>query len=334
MNFVLSVLILVVSMSATIVCMHQNSVLSQMRTYPKNEQCSGGTVLTCAQNLHTQMGASAATAGFTDYQKTLLRSLHGDGVKDPIQVAQIAAPLFHEILTNAFPWCLNAHVDRREYASLKGVYTTIWTGLGESGWFLWSEECLAALQNISKTKRLLYPAGGTDITALLSRGIYNIDIIDPLPATQARYYADKYQWLTGIDSTAVVGDTFTEQFVTQKLTFTRIQNSTTPPCCVWQICDPAQNKLGTLSFSRRGLEQHDFFTSAQIVISYNELIFLCLPEALGGWDIDIKNFPAARAIYVKQLGWPLTMDMLLNLRILLSMSLLDFRFISLGNDIT
>ncbi|MBM3886764.1 hypothetical protein FJ364_02430, partial [Candidatus Dependentiae bacterium] len=295
-----------------------NSILPQTATYTQNNHITGKVALDFAQNLHTQVHFNA---GFKEYQKILRNTLREDGAKDAIRAIQIAAPLFQEITSDSFLWCLHAHVNQQKYAQLRGVYTTLWTGLGESGWFLWSDECLSTLEKLNQTKRILYVAGGTDITALLSKGIYNIDIIDPLPSSQDRYYTKTYQWLTGIDLKSKDGDSFSEDFNNEKITFTRRSNTDNPSRCEWHIYNQTSKKEGSLSFIRRTIEQQDLLSSSQVVVSYNELIFLCLPHSLGGWHIDIKKFPPNRLIYVKQLDKPLTIEMLLNLRILLSMSL-------------
>lgn len=289
--------------------------------------------LSYAQQLFTSLSSPPPTDIFYAYQAAWWQ-LISPVTHDIKRAAQFAIPIFYELLTTSFNWAIQAHLNKQDYPALQGIYTALWTGLGERGWSLWHEDCLKKLTFLNNQKRLLYLAGGTDIPALLSSGIYNIDIIDPFPSSQERYYCPNYEWLTGKSSSCQEGDKWEDFFGNQKLILERTKLSKVPYLyCVWNIRDKSHTLLGNLTFSHRLIEQQDFITPAAIVISYNELIFLCLPQVLGGWAVDIKQWPAARQLYVKQLPDPLNISMLLNLRALLTLSYIDFKFIGLGSDI-
>lgn len=247
--------------------------------------------------------------------------------------AKYASQLLFEILTDSFMWTLQAHLNPQQHAQLKGIYITLWSGLSETGWNLWSLECLQNLQKIAQHKRLLYLAGGVDVAALLEAGIYNIDIIDPIQETQKRYYFEKYEWFVGNTPDSKIGDTFEKTTKEGVLILNRVYNSINPPRCVWQILTKDNKELGTITFTKRYLEQKDLITTSQLVISFNELIYFVLPSPLGGWNINFTQLQFLNTIYVKQLPKALDMGMLRNLRTLLTMSLLDFKFIHLGSDI-
>jgi hypothetical protein len=303
------------------------------RTYLQDSCIEKSDALMFAKNLYQFAVNKNFHDEYARYRIALQEQIAAKSELREPTTAQFAAPLLHEILTDSFMWCLHAHLDPRQYSILKGIYTTMWSGLGETGWCMWSQECLLALQKACQNKRLLYIAGGVDIAALLAAGIYDIDIIDPILETQARYYFQGFDWLTGSDATTAIGDTLEEICGDKKLTLIRIYNSSQPARCIWQVCDENGSQLGTINFTRRGVIQNDLITTSQIVISFNELIFLALPKALGGWDLNFTQIPFLKNMYVKQLPKPLDITMLRNLRVLLTMSLLDFRFIGLGNDI-
>lgn len=289
--------------------------------------------LSQAQQLFTSLSYQDPKAIFNAYEMAWWQ-LISPGTHDIKRAAQFAIPIFYQLLTTSFNWAIQAHLNKQHYPALQGVYTALWTGLGERGWSLWHEDCLKKMAFLNNQKRLLYVAGGTDIPALLSTGIYNIDIIDPFSSSQERYYCPNYEWLTGKSSSCQEGDKWQDFFGNQELTLERAKLSKVPYLyCVWNIKDKNQTLLGNITFSHRLIEQQDFVTPSAIVISYNELIFLCLPQVLGGWAVDIKQWPAGRQLYVKQLPDPLNISMLLNLRALLTLSYIDFKFIALGSDI-
>lgn len=268
------------------------------------------------------------------YQKALFKKYTELGILTARAAMIFAAPLFEELLTNRFGWATYAHVNPAQRNNLKGIYTLLWTALGEHGWSLWHPACLEKLTlRHNENKRFLYIAGGTDIFTLIENGIYNFDVIDPLFKTQERYYVSSYTWLYGGDKDAQIGDVFEQEFKTKKLFFERTILKKDPVFSAWEIKNSSNQTLGQINLIQRKINQEDFHTDKEILISYNELIFLCLPSTIGGWDIDIRKFSERKNLFIKQTQNPLSLEMLLKLRILLTLSYVDFKFIGLGNDV-
>lgn len=301
--------------------------------YEQNILLSAKDALRRATTLYVERIKDSETDEYLGYHNALEKYLRSESSNPSTKAAQDAALVLSEILTNSFLWCLHAHLTPQQHPMLRGIYTLLWRGLSETGWSLWSNECLQELEKINKKKRLLYIAGGVDIVALLSSGIYNFDIIDPILETQKEYYFPGYEWLTGVDATSKIGDIIKESFGDKILTLKRIYNSQQTNRCVWEVSDEQGIAKGQITFTKRLLDQKDLITTSEVIISFNELIFLILPKQLGGWSVDFIHAPYLRNIYVKQLSKPLDVSMLRNLRILLTLATIDLKFIALGNDI-
>lgn len=294
----------------------------------------GKEVLNFAKSISLQGMLKPNHQKLADYDAALSGILTKSSIPDDYQTKyQLAIPLIYQILNEDFEWAVKAHNNKTEYPALRGVYTILWKGLGEKGWALWHDECLESLKKNNKDKRVLYIAGGSDIESLLKSGIYNFDIIDPFPETQNRYYSSDYKTLAGISASSRIGDVYQAPAIDKSLTIIRSDLNATQTYTSWQVYADDGSLLGNFSFSRRYCTQEDLQNSGQIVLSFNELVFLLTPYALGGWDIDIRNLPAHKTIYVKQLPKAFDLQELLNLRTILTLSHVDFRFIGLGSDI-
>ncbi len=281
-----------------------------------------------------------------DKQKKLIKNLCS-------QSPDVTYALAHKLVALCFgkqaPRFVSMHTDIHEYHNLELLYTTIWSTLCEHGWCNWSQECLEQLKaDYDAGKEIVYLAGGTDIYQLLKHGIYSFTVVDPFLPDQERYYNDDYEWLLHGED----GDTLECNFPNKRIALKRKQSSTcTQTFCttlkdgqlcmrskltsVWMVVDENNNELGTVTFKRRLCEQQDFKNTqnSSILMSFNELFYLAAPSCLGGWCIDYKLFDTKQAIYIKQLSFPFTQEMIKNLRLSILLNLSDFHFIALGSDI-
>lgn len=227
------------------------------------------------------------------------------------------------------------------------LYATIWYYLAGNGWKHWNSACLDELKKeAGKGKKIVYIAGGSDVFQMISRGIYNIEVIDPILPSQPKYYSEGWDWLVkpdglGDEVTFTAADkniymkrtnytengTFKARLVTDVIA--DIPNSITE----WTIYAKDTNKqLGIFTISRRFCTQKDFFINAQraMVTSFNELYFLVSPNPQKSWGINPELFDSEYQIYVKQLREPVTLEEMFNMR---RTEQSDFSFIALGTEI-
>ncbi len=246
-----------------------------------------------------------------------------------------------------FPHYQRTLLNAQDHSIARMLHTILWYNLIGNGWKLWHENCLQSLkQEADKGKRIKYIAGGNDIYTLLSRGIYNITVIDPFLPSQARYYANGWEWLLS----GSIGDEIIGMFGTQELKMVRTEFSEQDPFIAktggqfqalkklrttWTVSDaPSSKALGTVVFERRFASRTDLVPSADHVflMSYDEFIYLGLPSLLDGWNITPGSLSPDFTCYIKQLRKPANRDFLNNLRIASMNNYADLKFINLASD--
>lgn len=213
------------------------------------------------------------------------------------------------------------------------LYASLWQKLVGTGWIYWHEDTLKRLKRAAnKGKTIVYVAGGSDIYQLVANGIYNLRIIDPyLQGSQDKYYANAWQWLLrGEGDTYGQGDELHFSFPEKKVTMKRAQvapgelfstsiatgDQITVPAdtTTWDVFENDTRK-GRITFERRQAELRDFALkkNEELLMSFNELYFVALPEDQEGWGIGAHHLPDNLKIHVKQLRKPITKKIAENL---------------------
>ncbi|MBX9830909.1 hypothetical protein K2X40_03045 [Candidatus Babeliales bacterium] len=233
-------------------------------------------------------------------------------------------------------------------------YATMWYHLAGTGWKNWSAQALKNIkEQADQGKKIVYIAGGSDVLQLLKHGVYNLTVIDPQLPSQPKYYTNEWEWLIkGEDADGGIGDCLTVNSGEQKLTLCRslykplgsffkarladgqviaLEKSFT----TWDIFDEQNNKLGTYSLERRFAEQADFIAhkAKALVISFNELYFIALPDCLNGWGIEPHKFSQDLTLFVKQLHEPVGKHEVCAMRMASLINASDFKFLALGTCI-
>ncbi len=264
------------------------------------------------------------------------------------------------LANNLFDWCftmptselfLNMHFDQASYPTLRFLYTALWSILSEKGWIDWHDMCLKQLkQEHDAGKAIMYIGGGCDIWQLLRYGIYNVTIIDPMLPMQERYYIKDYNFLlsgtgknNGLEDEIIMqscGETITLKRVVyeKKEKYITVDLPSGQARCIplsiteWAVFDEQQNQRGKIVFGRRMATQHDFAMSQDnvLLLSWNELA--CIID--GTWKIDTTIFLADTKIFVKQLKKPVTKEIIDTMCMAVKHNKSNFRFISLGSNIT
>lgn len=240
-------------------------------------------------------------------------------------------------------------LDKESHPIAQMLYTVTWLNLAGNGWKHWHENSLATLKDRADNgHQIVYIAGGSDIYQLIKAGIYNIKNIDPQLPSQPKYYTDEWQFI----ASGKIGDTIMFSFDNRTITMQRvgfqmpgttfkariasgeiieIPHSTT----TWQLTDEQGKVLGQYILDRRFCQQADFASTPNktLLISFNELYFVCLPDILHGWHIEPSQFDTNFSIVVKQLRKPVSKQMAVNMRIASMLNATDFKFIALGTCI-
>lgn len=238
------------------------------------------------------------------------------------------------------------------YPVARFINATMWYQLVGEGWKHWHANTIDALKRSTlQGKTVKYIAGGTDIYQLLREGIYNISVIDPFLPSQERFYSEGWEFLIESDdavsgigdeirfgpdcnsikmkrSFVITGDSFTMK--TSDNSVVSFKKSIT----TWDVFDRSNKKIGAITFHRRPVEQNDLIQdpASTLLVSYDELIYIALPEILHGWGIDPSLFSDNFTIYTKQLRNPVTKSTMLNIRTVGLINFADLRFINLGSD--
>ncbi len=235
------------------------------------------------------------------------------------------------------------------------LYAVMWFRLAGSGWKNWSAESLKMLKEKSdQGHQIVYIAGGSDIFQMLKAGIYNIKNIDPQLPSQPKYYADDWAWLirgdgqnNGLGDNLVLVNNEGIKIIMQRVEYkedgttfnVRIANGqviTLPHSkTTWNIFNESGKQLGSYIVDRRFVTQDDFKPAADqaLLISFNELFYVSLPDFMDGWGIEPAKFSDNFNIVVKQLRRPVSKRMVCNMRIADMLNTTDFKFISLGTCI-
>ena len=228
------------------------------------------------------------------------------------------------------------------------LYTIIWYHLAGQGWHTWHQNALDNLKVVADNgKEIVYIAGGVDIYQMIKKGIYNIRIIDPILPTQPKYYSEGWMWLyRGEGNNDGVGDEIDSAFSEKRVLMRRVKFNESDNVfqkdlssgvtadipkgeVTWDIFENG-NKVGQFVIERRLCEQKDFKfdNKKQLLVSFNELYFICLPTSKGGWGINPYKFDSKQNFIVKQLAKPVTTQVAKNMRSVFEND--SFSFISLG----
>ncbi|MBM3893233.1 hypothetical protein FJ365_02425 [Candidatus Dependentiae bacterium] len=234
------------------------------------------------------------------------------------------------------------------------LYSVAWFNLAGNGWKHWHEKSLQTLKTkADEGKTIKYIAGGSDILQMLRAGIYNIKNIDPQLPSQPIYYANGWEFL--VRSTAEdggIGDKIIIPMMDRTLIMERTGFSLTGETfkarlnndsiiqiprsiTTWTIRNENDEQIGQYQLDRRFCVQEDFKATdnEQLLMSFNELYFISLPQFLNGWMIEPNQFPEDLEIVIKQLRKPVSRDMVFNMRIASLLNATDFKFIALGTCI-
>lgn len=306
--------------------------------------------------------------GFTknpDYVKgkILDKNLALTTVLFPTQNKDEAEQVLFSVANKFFEFCFNTHtfpifqkmlLDPTQHAITKYLYSTIWFHLAGTGWKNWSSNTLDRLEEEAKAgKTIKYIAGGSDVFQMLKRGVYNIRIIDPQLPSQGKYYTNDWAWFTlGNQNPKSMGDQVIYADGETKLVLTRSLYQETGETfkarlangqvvllpksfTIWNITNQSGEQLGSYIFERRFVEQKDFAVTAEeaLLISFNELFFICLPDHLNGWGIEPSQFPNDLTIHVKQLHQSINKQTACNIRLGSVLNSTDLQYISLGTCI-
>lgn len=240
-------------------------------------------------------------------------------------------------------------VDKNQHQILRYLYAVIWQKLAGHGWKNWHCSSLNNLaQESAQGKTVVYIAGGSDIFQLIRSGVYNIVNIDPQLPTQPTYYTNDWEYLLlgSVEDRLVFNDRDTKLIMVRK-SFRRtgkqfqanlsnnqsvvIDESETE----WDIFNGDLQKVGNYTLKRRFCNQNDFNLKQNevMLISFNELYYICLPIQMGGWGIDVASLNQDFKVYVKQLRNPMTRDMVINMHMATLLNNIDLGYIGLGSCI-
>ncbi|MFH1644652.1 MAG: hypothetical protein ABIA74_05790 [bacterium] len=252
-------------------------------------------------------------------------------------------PVFEELVSN-----------EDSHPIVRMLYSVMWFYLASQGWKHWHQGSIDELKKVAqKGYEIVYIAGGVDIYQLIKNGIYNITVIDPLLPSQPKYYSEGWNWIwKGGDDNGGIGDEIEFNFSDRKILMkrTKFEEKTevfkarlstgyvaniAKSITTWDVLDGKSNqKLGMVTYQRRFVEQEDFEIKdkQQLLISFNELHFITLPDSFGGWGVNPYKFNENLSIIVKQLSKPVTAKMVQSMRKVIEDQ--KFRFTELGTCVT
>ncbi len=229
------------------------------------------------------------------------------------------------------------------------LYSVAWFNLAGNGWKNWSAASLQELnKRASEGKRVVYIAGGSDILQMIRAGVYNITNIDPQLPSQPKYYTNDWEYILNGN----IGDTITinlsDKFIVMERTGFELNGKTfkariatgevielPESVTTWTLKDKDGAELGTYRLERRFCTQDDFAPAPNktLLMSFNELYYIALPAAFGGWMVDPSRFDENLDIVIKQLHKPVTKEMVYNMRVAALINATDFKYIALGTCI-
>jgi len=243
----------------------------------------------------------------------------------------LAQTAFFHLFDTGWASCYRMFSDPEQHPVLRFLYSIIWSPLAGSGWKEWSSESLQRLQELAaRGKTIRYIAGGCDISELISAGIYNIQIIDPMLPTQPRYYIKDWEWLIGGEGQGrALGDAITfpkgirlvrsayDEHPKKKLQVKLADKSSASlpeSVTTWEVRNAAHDVLGEVTFERRFCTADDFAPAKKhvLLMSFNELHFIACADA-ENWGIDPRKLSKNVEVHIKQLHRPVTARMMCNL---------------------
>lgn len=240
-------------------------------------------------------------------------------------------------------------VDSSKHQFLRYLYAVIWQKLAGFGWKNWHQNSLTNLaQEAANGKTVVYIAGGSDIFQLIKSGVYNIINIDPQLPTQPTYYTNDWEYLLhgNVEDRIVFHDKDTKLVMVRK-SFKRsgkqfqttLSNNQTIVLdeseTEWDIFNGDLKKVGNYTLKRRFCNQSDFNLKPNevMLMSFNELYYVCLPPTMGGWGIDVSSLAPDFKIYIKQLRNPMTRSSITNMHTATLLNSIDLGYIGLGSCI-
>lgn len=256
--------------------------------------------------------------------------------------------------TKTFPTFERIMLNVKDQPLGRMLYAVAWYNLAGNGWKHWHENSLKTLKEKADAGNTIkYIAGGSDILQMLRAGVYNIKNIDPQLPSQPVYYANGWEFLVrSASADGGIGDKIVIPLPERTLTMERTEFTLTGETfkarlnndsvieiprsiTTWTITDENSIALGTYQLDRRFCNQQDFNATANetLLMSFNELYFISLPQFLNGWMIEPNQFPEDLSIVVKQLRKPVSRDTVFNMRIASLLNATDFKFIALGTCI-
>lgn len=237
--------------------------------------------------------------------------------------------------------------NQADYPIARFLNSIIWHHLVGEGWKHWHENCLIDLKKEADAgKEIVYIAGGSDLLALLKKGIYSIRVIDPFLPSQTRFYSEGWDFLIKglLDDEISFGHDY-NQITMRRATHqelghfqTKLSNGTFQEFAhtntTWDVVDKHEKKLGSITLERRLTTQNDFAPRENqvLIMSYDEAIYVAMPDSLNGWGIDVTQFDDSFRLFVKQLRNPIGKTELCNLRISGLLNVANLRFINFGSD--
>jgi hypothetical protein len=188
---------------------------------------------------------------------------------------------------------------------------------------------------------------------MLRSGVYRIKNIDPQLPSQPVYYANGWEFIIrSAEADGGIGDKIILPFpegtlimertgfnLTGQTFKARLNNDSIieipRSITTWTISKESGEVVGSYELDRRFCSQEDFNPTADetLLMSFNELYFISLPNFLNGWQIEPNKFPEDLDIIIKQLRKPVTRNMVFNMRIASLLNAADFKFIALGTCI-
>lgn len=240
--------------------------------------------------------------------------------------------------------------DKTTHQILRHLYGVIWQKLAGFGWKNWHQSALDNVaQEVAAGKTVIYIAGGSDIYQLIKNGVYNIVNIDPQLPTQPTYYTNDWEYILmglpgdrivfkeGVCNVTMIRRSYTKTGLQFQAKLSNNQTVIIDETeTIWDIYNEAETqRLGSYTLKRRFSNQDDFITKPNevLLMSFNEVYYVCMTEAMGGWGINPTQLPPNFMLYVKQLRKPVNREMLLNMHTAALLNSFDLGYIGLGSCI-
>ena len=310
----------------------RNWLSKKIKKFIEFLQCKNTRFIDQVQNKHELR--RPVTQTIRTYNK-FASLLVADQPRDPALFA-IANRMFEYCYGDGFATFKQLLAKEQDHQVARFLLAIMWFQLVGEGWHNWHADSLANIVAAARTGReLVYMAGGNDIKAPLEALVlgnvkgFRITMIDPILPSQERYYAEDYDWwVTGelgdamtlkingigyrlVRSAQTVDGAFDAHLSTGEIC--QLPKSTT----TWELRDSKNTCLGNVVFERRYGQQHDLERSMNevaYIISFNELYFVAVDKAFGGWGFEVADLPENTSFLVKQLRRPVPKKMVCNIK--------------------